>query len=376
MAATRLSDSQKQELVARFCGGASLQQLATLFGCSPTTVSRTAKAAIDLADYELLLKQLKAQRGGSSRGDGGLVGELPLEIEQEEDEDGASPGAIPGSEGPVDCGDATETGDASEIGDGIAIGDGDGDDVAAALSPSEPGELPELATTVSSYGLEEPAEAVAEPAVVPAVPRPILGRRRRSGAATPSTPATPLSDTDQAAADLSGQVGLETELAPAAAGPGELAIDDADDFGADDAEDGEDDLSDDPGEEICFAQGETFVAIPVGPIIDDLAIHEAVPFSAAVLPSSAFLLVDKTVELQARPLRELPELGRLAADELDRQALVVFVNPRQAKRQCGRTQRVIPLPDPSLLERTAPYLMAQGITRLVIEGALYALPGA
>jgi hypothetical protein len=370
MAATRLSDSQKQELVARFCGGASLQQLATLFGCSPTTVSRTAKAAIDLAEYELLLKQLKAQRVGSSRGDGGLVGELPLEIE--EDEDGARPEAIPGSEGPVDCGDA------SEIGDGIAIddGDGDGDDVAAALTPSEPGERLELATTVSSYGLEEPAEAVAEPAVVPAVPRPILGRRRRSGAATPSTPATPLSDTDQAAADLSGQVGLETELAPTAAGPGELAIDDADDFGADDAVDGEDDLSDDPGEEISFAQGETFVAIPVGPIIDDLAIHEAVPFSAAVLPSSAFLLVDKTVELQARPLRELPELGRLAADELDRQALVVFVNPRQAKRQCGRTQRVIPLPDPSLLERTAPYLMAQGITRLVIEGALYALPGA
>jgi hypothetical protein len=390
MAATRLSDSQKQELVARFCGGASLQQLATLFGCSPTTVSRTAKAAIDLAEYELLLKQLKAQRVGSSRGDGGLVGELPLEIE--EDEDGARPEAIPASEGPVDCGDATEIGDASEI------GDGDGDDVAAALTPSEPGERLELATTVSSYGLEEPTEAVAEPAVVPAVPRPILSRRRRSGA----TSATSLSDKDQAPADLSGGAGLETDFAGAqpplgtlplpanapdsmvgptptdlvtAAGPGELAIDDADDFGADDAEDGEDDLSDDPGEEICFAQGETFVAIPVGPIIDDLAIHEAVPFSAAVLPSSAFLLVDKTVELQARPLRELPELGRLAADELDRQALVVFVNPRQAKRQCGRTQRVIPLPDPSLLERTAPYLMAQGITRLVIEGALYALPG-
>jgi hypothetical protein len=374
MAATRLSDSQKQELVARFCGGASLQQLATLFGCSPTTVSRTAKAAIDLADYELLLKQLKAQRGGSSRGDGCLLGELPLEIEAE-DEDGAKPEAIPAvSEAPVDYGDASEIGDG--IGDGDAIDIGEAVGAAAALTPSEPGKRPELDTTVSSYGLEEPAEAVAEPAVDLAVPSPILGRRRRSGAITAGTPTTPLSDTDQAPAELSGHAGLETDLAPAAAAPGELAIDDADDFGADDAEDGEDDLSDDPGEEICFAQGETFVAIPVGPIIDDLAIHEAVPFRAAVLPSSAFLLVDKTVELQARPLRELPELGRLAADELDRQALVVFVNPRQAKRQCGRTQRVIPLPDPSLLERTAPYLMAQGITRLVIEGALYSLPGA
>jgi hypothetical protein len=333
--------------------------LATLFGCSPTTVSRTAKAAINLADYELLLKQLKAQRGGSSRGDGGLLAELPLEIETDQ-EDGARPEAIPASEGPGGYGDASDIVEASDIGAPTDIGEatdvGEAVGAAAALTPSEPGEPPELATTVSSYGLEEPVEPVAKPAVVTEVSRPILGRRRRSGAATPSTPAA--------------------DPAPAAAGPGELAIDDADDFGADDAEDGEDDLSDDPGEEICFAQAETFVAIPVGPIIDDLAIHEAVPFSAAVLPSSAFLLVDKTVELQARPLRELPELGRLAADELDRQALVVFVNPRQAKRQCGRTQRVIPLPDPSLLERTAPYLMAQGITRLVIEGALYALPGA
>jgi hypothetical protein len=383
MAATRLSDSQKQELVARFCGGASLQQLATLFGCSPTTVSRTAKAAIDLADYELLLKQLKAQRGGSSRGDGGLLAELPLETATDQ-EAGARPEAIHVSEGPVGCGDGTDIGEANDMGEPIDIGEAVG--AAAALTPSEPGEPPELATTVSSCGLEEPAEAVAEPAVLTEISRPILGRRRRSGAAIPSTPATPLPDADLAAANLSGQVGLQqvglhaeldtaADPAPAATGPGELAIDDADDFGADDAEDGEDDLSDDAGEENFFAQGETFVAIPVGPIIDDLAIHEAVPFSAAVLPSSAFLLVDKTVELQARPLRELPELGRLAADELDRQALVVFVNPRQAKRQCGRTQRVIPLPDPSLLERTAPYLMAQGITRLVIEGALYALPG-
>lgn len=426
MAATRLSDSQKQELVARFCAGASLQQLAALFGCSPTTVSRAAKAAIDLADYELLLKQQKAQRGGTPPGDRAPLGELPPER-------GAGPG------------------------DALA---------AVTLTLAEPAERPAVASTVGSYDLEEPSEqssqgpsleaagdsvqvpvqelpgaqqgaldfpgdqqlamaspalpspladALDEPPAVTAVPPPILGRRRRSGAATPIPPPTPagsgtdlnpvdsLGDSDLVP-DLDGEqpvlrvlpdrtmsrapAGLESAPAPAAnspapvaiaplAGPGELAINDADDFGADDAEDdpNDDDLSDDSGEELFFAQGETFVAIPLGPIIDDLAIHGAVPFNVAALPTSAFLLVDKTVELQARRLRELPELGRLAEDELDRQALVVFVNPRQAKRQCGRTQRVIPLPDPSLLERTAPYLVAQGITRLVIEGALYALPG-
>jgi hypothetical protein len=29
-----------------------------------------------------------------------------------------------------------------------------------------------------------------------------------------------------------------------------------------------------------------------------------------------------------------------------------------------------------LLERTAPFLLAQGISRVVMEGALYALPGS
>jgi hypothetical protein len=55
---------------------------------------------------------------------------------------------------------------------------------------------------------------------------------------------------------------------------------------------------------------------------------------------------------------------------------MVFVNPRQAKRLCGRSQRVIKIPDTRVLERTAPYLLAQGISRVVIEGSLYALPGA
>ena len=57
-------------------------------------------------------------------------------------------------------------------------------------------------------------------------------------------------------------------------------------------------------------------------------------------------------------------------------ALMVFVNPRQAKRLCGRSQRVIKIPDTTVLSRTAPYLLAQGISRLVVEGALFALPGS
>ena len=100
------------------------------------------------------------------------------------------------------------------------------------------------------------------------------------------------------------------------------------------------------------------------------------PLAEARLPESAYLLVDKTVELQARPLSDFPELGLLDPDELERQALVVYLNPRHAKRQCGRSQRVIKIPDLAVLERTSRFLLSQGISRLVIEGSLYSLSGS
>jgi hypothetical protein len=152
-------------------------------------------------------------------------------------------------------------------------------------------------------------------------------------------------------------------------GPGVLAIDDAEDFGGDGDE--EDDLGlEEEGSD------EEFVTVPVMQAGVRERAPEPVPLQGAALPASVYMLVDKTVELQARPLSEFPELGPLPPQELERQALVVFANPRQAKRQCGRSQRVIKLPDVGVLERTASYLVAQGITRVVMEGALYSLPGS
>jgi hypothetical protein len=145
-----------------------------------------------------------------------------------------------------------------------------------------------------------------------------------------------------------------------------LPIDDADDFAGEDA---------DP-------DGEDVDELP-GPDDEDVALlvagNEPVQcrcLSEAQLPASAYLLVDKTVELQPVALADCPDLGPLPEEESMRQALQVYVNPRHAKRQCGRSQRVIPLPDLSLLQRTAPYLLAQGISRVVIEGSLYSLPGS
>lgn len=283
MAATRLSESQKLELVERFRAGESSQALADAFACSPNTVSRAVKAAMDPADYEQL-KQQRARRGAARQ-----------------------------------------------------------EPVPAAVR--EPEQLPLAVLAV------EPASAAA-PASAPA--------------AAVVEPEDQEDDSDDDAVTT-------------------LAIDDADDFGDDEDEaEEDDDLDDDDlvddddldGGDDGFDAHDPFRPIPLAGLVQDLPLCEVQPLVGASLPASAWMLVDKVVELQPKPLREFPELGRLPDDELDRQAIAVYANPRQAKRHCGRTQRVIKVPDLGVLELTSPYLVAQGISRLVVEGALYSLPGS
>jgi hypothetical protein len=264
MAATRLTDSQKSEVVARFRAGAATQELAEAFGCSANTVSRIVKAALDPADYE----SLKQQRGGRR---------------------GARP----------DGGEAVIQGD---------------------LEP-----LP-LVVVAPPIGFDDEEDVVDEEDVADE---------------------EIVADEEDVADDEDEYVDVDEE-----------------DFLAE-----EEDEDDEGGDD-------DFLPIPVALALDDHAPREPVPLAAASLPASVYMLVDKTVELQARPLSDFPELGRLPQEEQQRQALVVFANPRQAKRQCGRSQRVIKVPDARVLERTAAYLLAQGISRVVIEGALYSLPGS
>jgi hypothetical protein len=239
MPAPRLNDSQKEELVDRYRQGETAQALAAAFGCSPNTVSRVLKAALDPAEMEAIKRQSR--------------GRTPAPVAQPEN--------------------------------------------------------------VLFQGEPEPDQA--------------------------PTPAA--ADEDE---------------------PTTLAIDDADDFGDDglDDSDGENDSDEADADPLVVA--------------DPAVVVEAQPLIPGALPASVYMLVDKTVELQPRPLAEFTELGSLPEDEQTLQALMLYTNPRQAKRQCGRTQRVIKVPDAGVLERRSSYLVAQGITRLVVEGgALFALAG-
>ncbi len=280
MAATRLSDSQKEQIVVRYRQGETGQALAEAFACSPNTVSRVVKAAIDPGE----LASLKRQRGRVAAPEPGPAAPVPVAME---------------------------------------------------------GPSPELPTVVALEGVALDPDR-----------------------ANPSVSSEPTGGADT----LEVADGVEDGDAESGS---HLAIDDADDFGDETLDDG-----DDEDRDAVFIP----VAVVPGPVRDGAAqrsLTSVQPLASAALPARLYLLVDKTVELQAQPLADFPELGSLPEGEAERQALMLFTNPREAKRQCGRTQRVIPVPEPRLLERTAPYLVSQGITRLVLEGgALYSLPGA
>jgi len=355
MAATRLSDSQKQELVARFRGGEASGSLAEAFGCSANTVSRVVRTALDPKEYEAL----KQQRGRSA-----------VQV--------AAPAG--GSSQPLPL---------SEAGSG-------GKDPLATSPPGEPAPAAHLDGGGPDMNLDAPSTgAKAEEA--PTAELSIVPRALPAGSSRPELPKDEPQFGGWVRQQLDG-VGQASAPGQVAPGPGAdsqdlpdgdqghaaLAIDDADDF-ADAAADDSDEEGDgaEDGDSVLGrygdprdGDGQTFMVLPLGQAIEDRPSLTVQPLEPADLPASVYMLVDKTVELDIKPLKELPELGALPDGEGERQALVVYANPRQAKRYCGRNQRVIKVPDSGVLARTAPYLLSQGVTRLVVEGALYSLPGS
>ena len=191
-------------------------------------------------------------------------------------------------------------------------------------------------------------------ALLPADAYAALKASRQKGLATPPTPTVTQPE--------------EPEVEPLKEDDSSLALDDADDFG----EDSEEELAEDDDNGSVETFTELVPLLGVGDL-NDRPLNQAQPFSVDLLPDSAYMLVDKVVELDARPLKEFPELGLLDDAEQERQGLCLFASPRAAKRQCGRSQRVIKVPDTAVFQRTSSYLLARGITRLVLDGTLIAL---
>ncbi|MGK7940027.1 MAG: transposase [Crocosphaera sp.] len=100
---------------------------------------------------------------------------------------------------------------------------------------------------------------------------------------------------------------------------------------------------------------------------------QVLPLSAATFPKTCYLVIDRSAELIARPLKEFAHLGQIPVDEVQQKTLPIFDNHRVARRFSNRSQRVIKIPDGRLLYKTCSYLQAKGITRILMDGQIYSL---
>lgn len=150
-----------------------------------------------------------------------------------------------------------------------------------------------------------------------------------------------------------------------------LALDDADDFSGNLGDENTEDNGLEDEQNAQYFQ--ELVPLNQDIFVDEPKKTSCQPFSLDLLPSRVYMLVEKAVELDARPLKDFPELGLMNDEEQDRKAIYLFSNQRSAKRQCGRSQRVIQVPDSKVFALSVPYLVGRGITRLILEGTIISL---
>jgi hypothetical protein len=100
---------------------------------------------------------------------------------------------------------------------------------------------------------------------------------------------------------------------------------------------------------------------------------QVLPLSAAHLPKTCYLVIDRSAELITRPLKDFGDLGTIPIIETQQKTLPVFDNHRVAKRFSTKRDRVIKVPDSRMLHKASNHLQAKGITRLLIDGQVYSL---
>lgn len=149
----------------------------------------------------------------------------------------------------------------------------------------------------------------------------------------------------------------------------EILGEDVDDFDDEDDEfDEEDDWDEDEDED-----DEDDIAAPIPRSRRETLQVQVLPLERASLPRTCYLVVDRAAELITRPLRDFSDLGQIPTAEVQQKTLPVFDNHRVARRFSNRSQRVIKVPDGRMLDKAGDYLIAKGITRLLIDGQVYSL---
>ena len=99
----------------------------------------------------------------------------------------------------------------------------------------------------------------------------------------------------------------------------------------------------------------------------------SVPISEIEFPKVVYMIVDKKIELETKPLKDYSEWQFLSLDELNRKTIQIFDDPKNAKRFCSKEQKVIKVPNTNVFKIVAPILVSRGISRIVSGDKLIAL---
>ncbi len=98
-----------------------------------------------------------------------------------------------------------------------------------------------------------------------------------------------------------------------------------------------------------------------------------IPLSKAIFPKTCYLVINRQAELITKPLKKFKHLGNIPRNEVEQKTLPVFGNRVCARREAKRFQRVLKIPNGSLLLKTSSHLLAKGINYLLMDGCLYSL---
>jgi transposase-like protein len=142
------------------------------------------------------------------------------------------------------------------------------------------------------------------------------------------------------------------------------------DWDEDEDEEDEDEEDEDEDED---EEEEELAGSYFGPTIVKTAQLQILPLSAAAFPKTCYLVIDRAAELITRPLKDFAELGKVPPQEIQQRTLPIFESHRIARRFSKRKEKVIKVPDGRLIEKAHAQLEAKGITRLLMDGRIYAL---
>ena len=134
--------------------------------------------------------------------------------------------------------------------------------------------------------------------------------------------------------------------------------------------------SDKNRKELEFVPLESFIEIaPIDYEMDNSSRPElsSVPISEIDFPKIVYMIVDKKIELETKPLKDYAEWQFLSLDELNRKTIQIFEDFKNAKRFCNKEQKVIKVPNTDVFKIVAPILVSRGISRIVSGDKLIAL---